>query len=61
MINNQIPTTREFYMWLDEKGGRTLEDVLKDKNGLYVVMYSPYQSNNERKVYFKGRETLKVK
>lgn len=24
--------------WLDSRGGRTAEDVLKDKYGLYVVM-----------------------
>lgn len=34
--------------WLDRQGGRTIEDVHVDKEGMFVYMYNGYSNKDER-------------
>lgn len=51
--DDQIRLTQKQVHWLDSRGGRNINDVKEDKNGLYAVFSDGY--NKEKRVYIPTR------
>ena len=48
------------HLWLDSQGGRTEEDVFKDKEGEYVLMIGERHLKGKVKVYLPRQKELGV-
>lgn len=55
--SHKINITKKQRLWLSQQGDRKDLDVLVDKEGMFVLMYSP---NGEIKIYLPKDEDLKI-